>query len=59
MGFLTILKQDNSGGLQVKSRNGDWIEAPPVENSFVINIGDMLQLWTHNIYKATPHRVRN
>ncbi|KAM3147674.1 hypothetical protein pb186bvf_000002 [Paramecium bursaria] len=58
-GFLTILKQDNSGGLQVKTRDHRWIEAPPVENSFVINIGDMLELWTHGLYRATPHRVRN
>ncbi|KAM3147673.1 hypothetical protein pb186bvf_000001 [Paramecium bursaria] len=58
-GFLTILKQDNSGGLQVKTRDHRWIDAPPVENSFVINIGDMLELWTHGLYRATPHRVRN
>lgn len=39
--------------------DGTWIEAPPVENTFVINIGDMLELWTHGYYRATPHRVRN
>lgn len=54
-GLLTILKQDNSGGLQVKSRS-QWIEAPPIDNSFVCNIGDMLDRMTGGIYKSTPHR---
>ena len=58
-GFLTILRQDANGGLQVKSLNGTWIEAPPIPGTFVINIGDMLEYWTHGLYRATPHRVRN
>ena len=60
MGFLTILLQDENGGLEIKSRGGDsWISAPPIPGTFVINIGDMLELWTHGIYQATLHRVRN
>lgn len=59
MGFLTILKQDDLGGLQVKGPDGDWLEAPPIKDSFVINIGDMLELWTSGILKATRHRVKN
>src|SRR3990167_7200957 len=59
MGFLTILLQDNSGGLQVKNKSGKWIDAPPINNSFVVNIGDMLEIWTHGLYTATLHRVRN
>lgn len=59
MGFLTILKQDSSGGLEVKNKVGQWIEAPPIENSFVVNIGDMLEVWTHGLYRATLHRVKN
>lgn len=57
-GVLTILKQDDSGGLQVKSHSG-WIAAPPVPNSFVCNIGDMLDRMTGGLYRSTPHRVRN
>jgi isopenicillin N synthase-like dioxygenase len=57
-GFLTILKQDDSGGLQVKSKSR-WIDAPPVPNSFVCNIGDMLDRITGGLYRSTPHRVRN
>jgi isopenicillin N synthase-like dioxygenase len=57
-GLLTILKQDESGGLQVKSQSR-WIEAPPVPGSFVCNIGDMLDRLTGGLYRSTPHRVRN
>lgn len=57
-GLLTILLQDPVGGLQVKSR-GEWIDAPPVENTFICNIGDMLDKMTGGIYRSTPHRVLN
>ncbi|MEP7339199.1 MAG: 2-oxoglutarate and iron-dependent oxygenase domain-containing protein [Acidobacteriota bacterium] len=62
-GILTILKQDDSGGLQVKSRSGwptsKWVDAPPIAGSFVCNIGDMLDRMTGGLYRSTPHRVRN
>ena len=57
-GLLTILRQDDCGGLQVKTRRG-WIEAPPLPNTFVCNIGDMLDRLTGGLYRSTPHRVRN
>jgi isopenicillin N synthase-like dioxygenase len=57
-GILTILKQDESGGLQVKSKSR-WIAAPPVPGSFVCNIGDMLDRMTGGLYRSTPHRVKN
>lgn len=57
-GVLTILKQDDIGGLQVKSKSR-WIAAPPVPNSFVCNIGDMLDRMTGGLYRSTPHRVQN
>jgi isopenicillin N synthase-like dioxygenase len=57
-GLLTILLQDDAGGLEVKSRSG-WVSAPPVPGSFVCNIGDMLDRMTKGLFRSTPHRVRN
>lgn len=57
-GVLTILKQDDTGGLQIKSK-GKWIDAPVVPNAFVCNIGDMLDRMTGGYYRSTPHRVLN
>lgn len=57
-GLLTILKQDEAGGLEVKSRTG-WVPAPPIRGSFVCNLGDMLDRMTGGRYRSTPHRVRN
>lgn len=45
-------------GLEVMNGAGDWIDAPPVEDAFVVNIGDMMEVWTNGTYVATSHRVR-
>jgi len=57
-GVLTILRQDDVGGLQVRSRSR-WIDAPPIPGSFLCNIGDMLDRMTRGLYRSTPHRVLN
>ena len=57
-GLLTLLAQDDCGGLQVKAQGG-WIEAPPIDGTLVCNIGDMLDRLTGGDYRSTPHRVRN
>ncbi|MEM9709618.1 MAG: 2-oxoglutarate and iron-dependent oxygenase domain-containing protein [Pseudomonadota bacterium] len=58
-GNLTILSQDNVGGLQVMNRDGVWVQGPPIENTFVINIGDLMQRLTNDVYLANLHRVVN
>lgn len=58
-GFLTILSQDDVGGLQVRNRDGEWVSAPPVEDTFIINIGDLMQTLTNDRYTSTVHRVVN
>jgi len=58
-GAFTILWQDANGGLEVRSKNGEWVGAPPVEDSFVVNIGDILQYWSNGRYSSTQHRVIN
>jgi isopenicillin N synthase-like dioxygenase len=58
-GCLTMLAQDEAGGLQVRSKAGVWIDAPPVAESFVVNIGDMMERWTNGVFTSTLHRVIN
>jgi len=56
-GFLTVLAAGDTPGLQVQSPSGAWIDVPLVPDSFVINLGEMLQAMTGNYFVATPHRV--
>jgi len=58
-GFITLLAQDDVGGLQVKSPDGAWIDAPPRAGTFVMNVGQMLHQWSNGALRATPHRVIN
>ncbi|MER9676994.1 2-oxoglutarate and iron-dependent oxygenase domain-containing protein [Mesorhizobium sp. M0208] len=58
-GNLTILAQDDVGGLQVMNRDGDWVEGIPIHGTFVINIGDLIQRLTNAVYLANMHRVVN
>jgi isopenicillin N synthase-like dioxygenase len=54
---FTLLKP-TAPGLEVLNGAGEWIDVPPVPGTFVVNIGDMLELWTNGTYVATSHRVR-
>ncbi|CAN5644169.1 2-oxoglutarate and iron-dependent oxygenase domain-containing protein [soil metagenome] len=58
-GFITLLAQDEVGGLQVQSPDGAWIDAPPRAGTFVMNVGQMLHQWSNGVLRATPHRVIN
>ncbi len=58
-GCLTFVAQDDAGGLQVQSTDGDWFDVPVIENAFVLNTGQMMAAWSRGRIKATPHRVIN
>jgi isopenicillin N synthase-like dioxygenase len=54
---FTLLKP-TAPGLEVLNGAGEWVDVPPVPDTFVVNVGDMLELWTNGAYVATSHRVR-
>ncbi|KAI4298419.1 hypothetical protein L6164_031982 [Bauhinia variegata] len=57
-GVLTVLAQDDVGGLEVRRKSdGEWIRVKPIYNSFIINVGDMLQVWSNDAYESVEHRV--
>lgn len=56
--FFTILNQQGPG-LQVMNAADEWVEAPPIDGTFIVNIGDMLEALTNGCFKATQHRVVN
>jgi isopenicillin N synthase-like dioxygenase len=57
--FLTMLAQNKVPGLEIRTQSGNWIPAPPLDGTFVVNTGDMGHRWTNGRFLSTPHRVRN
>lgn len=57
IGCLTILYQDDVGGLQIRTKEGEWVNTKPLPGSFAVNIGDCLQIWSNGRYRSAEHRV--
>jgi isopenicillin N synthase-like dioxygenase len=56
-GTLTLLFQDDMGGLEVKTAAGEWIMAPCIPDTVLINTGDLMQRWSNDVFCSTKHRV--
>ncbi len=55
--WITLLIQDDAGGLEIRTRDGKWLAVPPRPGTLVVNIGEILEFATRGFYAATPHRV--
>jgi len=58
-GSITMLLQDDCGGLEVQHVSGEWIRATPIPGTLIVNLGDMVRRWTNDIYYSTMHRALN
>ena len=58
-GVLTVLCQDEIGGLEIRRLDGEWIAMPPIPGTLVVNVGDLLERWSNRRYRSTVHRVIN
>jgi isopenicillin N synthase-like dioxygenase len=58
-GTFTILSQDEVGGLEILLKSGEWVLAPPLKHSYVVNLGEVMRSWSDGVFAATPHRVIN
>jgi isopenicillin N synthase-like dioxygenase len=56
---FTILAQDHNGGLEIRNRENEWVAVPPIEGTFIVNVGEVLKVWTDGIFSSTLHRVIN
>ncbi|KAG8364288.1 hypothetical protein BUALT_Bualt19G0112900 [Buddleja alternifolia] len=57
-GALTILAQDDVGGLEVQRKtDGEWIRVRPTPHAFIVNVGDVIQVWSNDKYESVEHRV--
>lgn len=53
----TLVAQNGVGGLVAQKLNGDWVNVPPISGGIAVNVGEMLQRWSNDILRATPHQI--
>nr|POF25414.1 putative 2-oxoglutarate-dependent dioxygenase [Quercus suber] len=56
-GALTILAQDDVGGLEVKRKDGEWVRVKPTPDAYIVNVGDIIQVWSNDKYVSVEHRA--
>ena len=56
-GTITLVAQNGVGGLVAQKINGDWVNVPPIPGGIAVNVGEMLQRWSNDILRATPHQI--
>jgi isopenicillin N synthase-like dioxygenase len=58
-GWITVLSQDQHGGLEIETASGDWLAVDPIPGTFIVNLGDLVPAWTNGLYHSSLHRVLN
>jgi isopenicillin N synthase-like dioxygenase len=58
-GFFTVLAQDPGGGLEIQAADGEWVSAPYIEGTLIVNTGDLMQRWSNDVFRSNLHRVVN
>ncbi|WP_420224777.1 isopenicillin N synthase family dioxygenase [Pigmentiphaga litoralis] len=56
---FTLLAQDHNGGLEVRNRDGEWVAVPPIPGTLVVNVGEVLKVWSDGVFTSAVHRVVN
>jgi len=57
--WITLLLQDDTGGLEIRDADGKWFVVPPIPGTLVVNVGEIMEFATRGYYPAAPHRVIN
>jgi isopenicillin N synthase-like dioxygenase len=58
-GGLSLLFQDDAGGLEIQAADGTWIPAPALPDTAIVNTGDLIERWSNGLFRSSPHRVVN
>ncbi|KAH9325403.1 hypothetical protein KI387_005581, partial [Taxus chinensis] len=56
-GVVTIVYNDDKEGLEVRSKQGEWVNVKPTPDSFIVNVGDSMKVWSNGRYRSAHHRV--